>query len=117
MLELAAVPLCRREGHRRGRRGLDLTLNVPITYPEAVLGTELSVPTLDGGRVTLRIPPGTKQGKRFRVRARGVSTERQTGDLLVTVEIAVPQNPSPDERRAIEELAKLGGGDALRAGI
>jgi molecular chaperone DnaJ len=97
-----------------GRQGPDLTLNVPITYAEAVLGTELSVPTLDGGRVTLRIPPGTRQGKRFRVRGRGVSSEKR-GDLLVAVEVAVPSNPSADERRVIEELAKLGGGEALRA--
>jgi molecular chaperone DnaJ len=100
---------------RFGRRGADLLLTVPITYAEAVLGAELAVPTLDGGRVTLRIPPGTRTGRTLRVRGRGVATAKATGDLLVTVEIAVPTNPSPEERQAIEDLGRLGGGEALRA--
>jgi molecular chaperone DnaJ len=104
-----------RADERFGRRGADLTLNVPVTYPEAVLGTELAVPTLEGGRVTLRVPPGTRTGRTFRVRGRGVATKKATGDLLVTVEVAVPANPGSRERKLIEELARLGGGDELRA--
>jgi molecular chaperone DnaJ len=101
--------------HRFGRRGADLLITVPITYPEAVLGTEVAVPTLDGGRVTLRIPPGTRNGRTLRVRGKGVASAKTTGDLLVTVEIAVPTNPSPEERRVIEDLSRLGGGEELRA--
>jgi molecular chaperone DnaJ len=101
--------------HRFGRRGADLLITVPITYPEAVLGTEVAVPTLDGGRVTLRIPPGTRNGRTLRVRGKGVASAKTAGDLLVTVEIAVPTNPSPEERRVIEDLSRLGGGEELRA--
>jgi len=99
---------------RFGRKGRDLTLTVPVTYAEATLGTELKVPTLDGPTVTLRIPPGTRHGRTFRVRGRGVATPKGTGDLLVTVEIAVPKNPSARERELLEELAKLDDG-SLRA--
>jgi molecular chaperone DnaJ len=106
-----------RPDDRFGRRGADLTLTVPLTYPEAVLGTEVVVPTLEGGRVTLRVPPGTRPGRTFRVRGRGVATKKATGDLLVTVEVAVPTNPSSQERKLVEELARLGGGDVLRAGL
>ena len=74
------------------------------------------MPTLDGGRVTLRVPPGTRPGRTFRVRGRGVATKKATGDLLVTVEVAVPTNPSSQERKLVEELARLGGGDVLRPG-
>lgn len=87
-----------------GRRGRDVTLTVPVTFPEAALGADISVPTLDGGPVTLRIPPGTRSGRTFRVRGRGIETGRGAGDLLVTVEVAVPQNLSSSERKAIEAL-------------
>ncbi len=93
-----------------GRRGRDLTLTVPVTYAEAVLGAEITIPTLAEGRVTLRIPPGTKSGRTFRVRGRGIATAKGDGDLLVTVDIAVPTNPSALERKLLEELAKLGPG-------
>jgi len=95
-----------------GRRGTDLTLTLPITYPEAVLGSELLVPTLDGGPLTVRVPPGTRSGRTFRVRGRGVGAKDRTGDLLVTVEIAVPTNPSARERKLLEDLARLGSADA-----
>jgi len=89
-----------------GRRNNDLTLKVPITYTEAALGTKIDVPTLNGG-VKVRIPSGTPSGKTFRVRGRGIKPERgRTGDLLVTVEVAVPQNLSKDEKRLLEELAQ-----------
>ena len=83
-----------------GRRGKDLTLTVPVTYPEAALGATVRVPTLDGP-VTLRIPAGTPTGKTFRVRGRGSAG----GDLLVTVEVAVPATLSDEERAAVEALA------------
>jgi len=92
---------------RFGRRGTDLTLVVPITYPEAVLGADLRVPTLDGGSVTLRIPAGTRSGRKFRVRGQGVTTTKKTGDLLVTVEIDVPDAISDEERAAIEALSDV----------
>ena len=87
-----------------GRDGRNLTVSVPITFPEAVLGADVKVLDFDGGSVTLRIPPGTPSGKTFRVRGRGVTTRRGTGDLLVTVEIAVPAQVTGAERSAIEAL-------------
>ena len=91
-----------------GRSGKHLTLNVPVTYPEAVLGADIKVPTLDGDPVTVRIPPGTRSGRTFRVKGRGVGPQSgPPGDLLVTVEVAVPSKLSAAERKAVEELAKL----------
>ena len=89
-----------------GRSGRNLTVTVPVTYPEAVLGAEVKVPTLDGAPVTVRIPPGTPSGRTLRVRGQGVPGPRGgRGDLLVTVEVAVPQRVGTDERKAVEALA------------
>ncbi len=88
-----------------GRSGDNLTLTVPITYPEAALGADVAVPTAEGDAVTIRVPPGTRSGRTFRVRGRGVITSRAKGDLLVTVEVAVPQNMSDGERDALQAYA------------
>jgi molecular chaperone DnaJ len=93
--------------HTFGRRGRNLTITVPITYPEAVLGANVKVPTLDGSTVTVKVPPGTPSGKTFRVRGRGVTSSGSTGDLLVTVDIAVPSKLGDAERRAVEALAEV----------
>ncbi len=88
-----------------GRKGNDLIVNVPITYPEAVMGTKIDVPTLNG-TVKLKVPAGTQSGKTFRVRGRGVVPDKgKPGDLLVTVQVAVPQKISKEEKRILEELA------------
>ena len=88
-----------------GRKGDDLTLTVPITFAEAVLGTELRVPTLDGA-VTLRVPPGTPSGRTLRARGRGVvRRDGRAGDLLVTVEVVVPKKVSDEARQALERFA------------
>ncbi|HEX7095906.1 MAG TPA: molecular chaperone DnaJ [Acidimicrobiales bacterium] len=88
-----------------GRDGTNLTITVPITFAEAALGAAIAVPTLDGDPVTIRIPPGTRSGRTFRVRGRGVNAGGRQGDLLVTVEVVVPTKLSPEERRAVEALA------------
>jgi molecular chaperone DnaJ len=91
-----------------GRTGRNLTLPVPITYPEAVLGADIRVPTLDGDPVTLRVPPGTRSGRTFRVKGRGVAPAKgAAGDLLVTVDVAVPSTVSDAERAAVKALADL----------
>ncbi len=91
-----------------GRKGNNLTLNVPITYPEAVLGADITVPTFDNGTVTLRVPAGTRSGRTFRVKEKGVpGAKGQTGDLLVTVEVSVPVELSDAERKAVEALASV----------
>jgi molecular chaperone DnaJ len=87
-----------------GRSGNDLTLTVPISFAEAALGTTLTVPTLDSP-VSLKVPAGTASGRTFRVRGRGVQGKAAHGDLLVTVEVAVPKKLSPGAREAIEKLA------------
>ena len=87
-----------------GRSGTDLTLTVPVSFAEAALGTTLTVPTLDGS-VSLKVPAGTTSGRTFRVRGRGVQGKGTAGDLLVTVEVAVPSRLTPGAREAIEKLA------------
>ena len=88
-----------------GRTGNHLTLDLPITFAEAVLGANVKVPVLDGGTVTLKIPAGTTTGKTFRVRGKGVRTTSATGDLLVTVVVDVPSELTPAQRAAVESLA------------
>ena len=90
-----------------GRKGKHLTLVIPVTFPEAALGSEIKIPTYDHSTVTLKIPAGTKSGTTFRVKGRGVATTKSTGDLLGTVEIAVPAELSPKERAAIEALSEV----------
>ena len=88
-----------------GRKGDNLTVTVPVTFPEAALGTELRVPTLDA-TVTLKVPPGTRSGRTFRVKGRGAPRKGGgNGDLLVTVEVEVPQKLSAKARKALEEFA------------
>ena len=91
-----------------GRRGRNLTLTQPVSFAEAALGTTLTVPTLDEP-VTLRIPPGTPSGRTFRVKGRGVPAGKRhgNGDLLVTVEVAVPAKLSAEQRAAIEQLTEV----------
>ncbi|HEV2766307.1 MAG TPA: DnaJ C-terminal domain-containing protein [Acidimicrobiales bacterium] len=90
-----------------GRSGRDLTLTLPVTYPEAALGAEVKVPTLDGEPVTVRIPPGTPTGRTLRVRGRGVPHPGgHRGDLLVSIEVAVPQRLTSQQRAAVEALAQ-----------
>ena len=88
-----------------GRRDSDLTITVPITFAEAALGAEVKVPTLDGPPVTIKVPAGTRSGRTFRVKGRGVPKNKGAGDLLVTVEVAVPAKLSSEERKAVEALA------------
>jgi molecular chaperone DnaJ len=88
-----------------GRKGQDLTLTVPITFAEAALGATVTVPTLDGS-VSLKVPPGTGSGRTLRVRGRGAPGKGRTGDLLVTLDVAVPVRLNPAQRKAIETLAE-----------
>ncbi|MEN3361818.1 MAG: molecular chaperone DnaJ [Mycobacteriales bacterium] len=88
-----------------GRKGEDITLTLPVTFPEAALGASVRVPTLDGA-VTVRIPPGTTSGRTFRVRGKGTPKRGGgAGDLLVTVDVAVPGSLGPEAREALEKYA------------
>ncbi len=87
-----------------GRKGNNLTITVPVTFAEAAMGATVSVPTVDGGNVRLKIPAGTPNGKVFRVRNRGVGDD---GDLLVKVEVVVPKTLDDAQRKAVEALADV----------
>src|SRR3954453_11532941 len=90
-----------------GRSGDDLTLTLPISIAEAVLGADLRVPTLDSP-VTLRVPPGTPSGRKLRARGKGVARkDGPPGDLIVTVEVQVPDGVTGEARDALERFAKL----------
>ena len=99
-----------------GRGGDNLTLTVPVTFPEAALGAEIKVPTFQGQPVTLRLPEGTPNGRTFRVKGRGAPRRDGTkGDLLVTVDVQVPQKLDDQARDALVRLREAGTGDDLRA--
>lgn len=93
---------------RFGRDGDNLTVTVAATYPDLVLGADIRVPTLEGDTVTIRIPPGTPSGRVFRVRNRGVVRPSGRGDLLVTIEVAIPTQLADEERSAVEALREVG---------
>jgi len=86
------------------RSGDNLTLTVPVTFPELALGTTLTVPTM-AAPVSLKVPPGTASGRKFRVRGVGVKRKDSTGDLIVTVEVAVPQKLSKEAAEALAAFA------------
>jgi molecular chaperone DnaJ len=94
---------------RFGRRGRNLTASVSVSFPEATLGTTVTVPTLDG-TVTLRVPAGTASGTHLRVKGRGVPagagrSGAKPGDLLVRVDVVVPKSLNEEQRAAVEQLA------------
>ena len=86
---------------RTGKR--DLEIAVPITYAEAALGAVVTVPTLEG-TTKIKVPAGTTSGSKLKVSGKGVETASSRGDLIVTIEVAVPSSLSDDERRALESL-------------
>jgi len=90
------------------REGLDLVATLPLNIAQATLGTKVSVRTLDGRKVAVRIPPGTSSGRRFRVRGQGIAKEGRTGDLLVEVTISVPEKLSEEQERIMREFAAAG---------
>jgi molecular chaperone DnaJ len=87
------------------RDGLNLRVDVPVTFSEAALGATIEVPTLDGDPVRLRVAPGTPSGRVLRVKGRGVTTAKSTGDLLATVHVVVPSHLSSESKKRLEEFA------------
>jgi molecular chaperone DnaJ len=99
-----------------GRSGDNLTITVPVTLAELALGAEIKVPTHRGAAVTLRIPTGTPNGRVFRVPGRGARRKDGTlGDLLVTVDVAVPRDLSSKARSALEDFRIATAGEDPRA--
>jgi molecular chaperone DnaJ len=98
-----------------GRKDDNLTLEVPVSFDEAALGADIKIPTLNGSPVTVKVPPGTPNGRTFRVRGKGVKRADGTyGDLLATVEVQVPAVLDASTREAIEALRVATAGRPLR---
>ncbi len=91
------------------REGLDVVAPVPINIAQATLGSKINVKTLDGKKVTIKIPPGTANGKRFRVRGQGIKRDDQRGDLIVEVQVRVPEKLTEEQEKAMKEFAEASG--------
>jgi molecular chaperone DnaJ len=100
-----------------GRKGDHLTITVPVTFVEATLGADIDVPTLDESTVKVRIAPGTANGRTLRVKGRGIARGATKGDLLVTIEVAVPQRLEAAEREALEKYAAVSAHHNPREGM
>jgi molecular chaperone DnaJ len=101
-----------------GRKGDNLTLEVPISFDEAALGAEVKIPTLQGAPVTLKVPAGTPNGRTFRVRGKGArKADGTTGDLLATVEVQVPAVLDAPAREAVEAYRVATAGKQLRTNL
>ena len=91
------------------RDGLDLIARAPVNIAQATLGSKVSVETLDDKKVSIRIPAGTPSGKRFRIRGQGIAREGKKGDLLVEVQVTVPEKLTAEQQRLMKEFAQAGG--------
>ncbi len=88
------------------RKDENIHLTLPVTFADAALGADIKVPTLEGDEVTVRIAPGTPSGRTLRVKGRGVKKGSHTGDLMITIDVRVPQRVEGAAKKAIEEFAK-----------
>jgi len=97
------------------RKAENLLIFLPITFVEAALGADVKVPVLSGDEVTVRIAPGTPNGRTLRVKGRGITKGSTTGDLLVTVEVQVPQRVDGKALDALRTFAQETAGEDVRA--
>ena len=97
------------------RKGENLTITLPVTFAEAALGADIKVPTMAGDDVTVRIAPGTPNGRTLRVKGRGIVKGSTTGDLLVTVEVQVPQRVDGKALDALKTFAEETSTEDVRA--
>ena len=87
------------------RKDENIHLTLPITFAEAALGADISIPTLEGDEVVVRIAPGTPSGRTLRVKGRGVKKGSSSGDLMITLDVAIPQRVVGSAKKAIEDFA------------
>lgn len=99
------------------RKGENLTLTLPVTFAEAALGADIKVPTMSGEDVTVRIAPGTSNGRTLRVKGRGITKGATTGDLLVTVDVQVPQRVDGKALDALRAFAEETAHEDVRADL
>ena len=99
------------------RKGENLTLILPVTFAEAALGADIKVPTMSGDDVTVRIAPGTSNGRTLRVKGRGITKGATTGDLLVTVDVQVPQRVDGKALDALKAFAQETAHEDVRADL
>ncbi|MCU7823794.1 molecular chaperone DnaJ [Kitasatospora sp. DSM 101779] len=101
-----------------GRKADNLTVTVPVTFPEAALGGTIEVPTLNGPAVKLKLPAGSANGLTLRARGKGATRKDGTrGDLLVTVEVVVPKHVTGDALSALEQYREATASDDPRAAL
>jgi len=87
------------------REDNNIRIHVPVSFDEAALGAKIHVPTLDGEQVTVKVPAGSSSGRTLRLKGRGVKTSKATGDLLIVLDVVVPQNLSAAAKQAVEAFA------------
>ena len=85
----------------------NLLMTLPVTFAEAALGADIAVPTIDGEEVKVRLAPGTPNGKILRVKGRGITRNHHTGDLLITIDVVVPQRVDGKAKKALEDFAEV----------
>lgn len=88
------------------REDNNIRIHVPVTFAEAALGGQIEVPTLTGESVKMKVPAGSAAGRTLRLKGRGVKTSKATGDMLVTLDVVVPQNLSKEAKAAVEAFAE-----------
>lgn len=97
--------------------GRNLGITVPVSFPEAARGAVIDVPTFEGGSVKVKVPAGTSSGSKLRVKGKGITTKKGTGDLIVTIEVAVPKNLPKAAQEALDVFAQATAADDPRAGL
>ncbi len=95
------------------RSGLNLSVKVPITLKEAVEGAKIDLPT-PHGTISVTVPPGSSGGKSLRLKGMGIKTEKRNGDLIATLQIAMPEQLAADDRKRVEQLESAWNGEDPR---
>lgn len=95
----------------------NIRVHVPITFDEAALGAKIHVPTLDGEEVAMKVPAGSNSGRTLRLKGRGVKTSKTTGDMLIVLDVVIPQNLNDKAKAAIEEFAAATEGEDPRQAL
>jgi molecular chaperone DnaJ len=95
----------------------NLLMTLPVTFTEAALGADIAVPTLDGEEMKVRLAAGTPNGKTLRVKGRGITRNHKTGDLLISIEVVVPQRVDGKAKKALEDFAAAIADEDLRADL